>query len=124
MGGGGGGGGRGNAPRAGVAGRYHTIPGSAFDVDFGSGYDVVLLPAFVHHFDVPTNVKLLRKVRAALKPGGTAVIVEICPNEYRVSPPMQAMFSMMMLASTPAGDAYTVRELEDMLKQAGFTPGR
>src|SRR6185437_12327200 len=28
-----------NAQKLGVAGRYHTIEGSAFDVDFGTGYD-------------------------------------------------------------------------------------
>src|SRR5678815_1865553 len=32
-----------NAQKAGVADRYHTIEGSAFDVEFGSGYDLVLI---------------------------------------------------------------------------------
>jgi hypothetical protein len=32
-----------NAQKTGVADRYKTIGGSAFDVDFGSGYDLVLL---------------------------------------------------------------------------------
>ncbi len=54
-----------NAASAGVANRFHTIAGSAFDVDLGSGYDLVLLPNFLHHFDVPTNVALLKKIRAA-----------------------------------------------------------
>ena len=59
-----------NAAQAGVSERYHTIAGSAFDVDFGTGYDIVLLTNFLHHFDPPTNETLLRKVRAALKDGG------------------------------------------------------
>ena len=42
------------------------------------------------------------------------------PNDDRVSPPFTAAFSMMMLASTPAGDAYTFRELEEMFRKAGF----
>src|SRR5437016_266727 len=32
-----------NAQAAGVSDRFHTKPGSAFDVDYGTGYDVVLL---------------------------------------------------------------------------------
>lgn len=32
-----------NAQKAGVTGRYNTIEGSAFDVEYGSGYDLVLL---------------------------------------------------------------------------------
>jgi hypothetical protein len=39
-----------NARAAGVADRYTTIEGSAFDADFGGGYDAVLLTNFLHHF--------------------------------------------------------------------------
>jgi 2-polyprenyl-3-methyl-5-hydroxy-6-metoxy-1,4-benzoquinol methylase len=109
-----------HAAQAGVASRYHTIPGSAFEVDFGTEYDAVMVPAFLHHFDPPTNVGLLRKIRAAMKPEGLLVVVEMVPNEDRLSPPFEAAFSMMMLGSTPAGDAYTLRQLEQMLQQAGF----
>ena len=104
------------ATRAGVGGRYHTIPGSAFDVALGSGYDLVLLPNFLHHFDATTNVELLRKVRAALAEGGRVATVEFVPNEDRASPPPAASFSLMMLASTERGDAYTFGELDGMFR--------
>jgi 2-polyprenyl-3-methyl-5-hydroxy-6-metoxy-1,4-benzoquinol methylase len=109
-----------NATNAGVADRYATIPGSAFDVDYGTGYDLILLTNFLHHFDPPTNETLLRKVHAALAAGGRAVTLEFVPNEDRISPPESAAFSMMMLGSTPSGDAYTFPELEGMLANAGF----
>jgi ubiquinone/menaquinone biosynthesis C-methylase UbiE len=109
-----------NAAKAGVADRYSTIPGSAFDVTYGEGYDLVLLTNFLHHFDPPTCEKLLRKVHAALKPGGRAVTLEFIPNEDRISPPESASFAVMMLGSTPAGDAYTFTELEKMMTAAGF----
>jgi ubiquinone/menaquinone biosynthesis C-methylase UbiE len=110
-----------NAHRAGVADRYETIAGSAFDADFGGGYDLVLLTNFLHHFDPPTCESLLRKVHAALKPDGKAVTLEFVPNEDRVSPPFAASFSMMMLGTTPAGDAYTLPELDGMFRNAGFS---
>jgi ubiquinone/menaquinone biosynthesis C-methylase UbiE len=110
-----------NAERAGVADRYSTIEGSAFDVEFGSGYDLVLLTNFLHHFDPPTCETLLRKVRAALADGGRAVTLEFVPNEDRVTPPEVAGFSMVMLVGTPSGDAYTFRELEQMFANAGFS---
>ncbi len=109
-----------NARRAGVDGRYETLPGSAFEVEFGGPYDIALLTNFLHHFDPPTCIGLLRKVRNALKPGGLAATLEFVPNEDRVSPPIQAAFSLTMLATTPAGDAYTFRELEEMHVTAGF----
>ena len=109
-----------NATNAGVADRYATIAGSAFDVDYGTGYDLILLTNFLHHFDPPTNETLLRKVHAALAEGGRAVTLEFVPNEDRISPPESAAFSMMMLGSTPSGDAYTFPELEGMFANAGF----
>jgi ubiquinone/menaquinone biosynthesis C-methylase UbiE len=110
-----------NAQKAGVADRYQTIPGSAFDAEFGSGYDLVLLTNFLHHFDPPTCETLLRKVHAALADGGRAVTLEFVPNEDRISPPDAAGFSMMMLTTTPSGDAYTFSDLERMFANASFS---
>jgi len=113
---------RGNARAAGVADdRYELLPGSAFDVDFGTGYDLVLLTNFLHHFDPPTNEALLRKVHAALADGGRAVTLEFVPDESRTSPPGAVAFGLIMLATTPAGDAYTFGELEGMFARAGFS---
>jgi 2-polyprenyl-3-methyl-5-hydroxy-6-metoxy-1,4-benzoquinol methylase len=109
-----------NAQKFGVADRYDLLPGSAFDVDFGGPYDAVLLTNFLHHFDPQTNVSLLKKVRGALKPGGRAATLEFVPNEDRVSPPTPAAFSMIMLTTTAAGDAYTLKELTAMYDEAGF----
>lgn len=109
-----------NAASMGVAGRHRTVPGDAFKVEYGSGYDVALLTNFLHHFDRDTNVALLRKTAAALKAGGRVVILEMVPNEDRVSPALAAGFAMTMLAGTPSGDAYTLGELQGMLSAAGF----
>ena len=109
-----------NAKAAGVSGRYRTIAGSAFEVDYGSGYNLALLTNFLHHFDVPTCESLLRKIHAALAPGARAVAYEFVPDEDRVSPPVAAKFSLMMLGTTPSGDAYTFSEYERMFRNAGF----
>ncbi len=109
-----------NARKAGIQERYDMLPGSAFEVEFGGPYDAVLLTNFLHHFDQPTCVGLLKKVHRALKPGGRAATLEFVPNEDRISPPVPAAFSMTMLTSTVAGDAYTLSELTGMYQQAGF----
>ena len=109
-----------NAQAMGVADRYHLLPGSAFETDFGSGYDLALITNFLHHFDRPTCTTFMRKVHAALKAGGRAAIAEFVPNPDRISPPIAAAFSMMMLATTPSGDAYTFAEIENISKDAGF----
>ena len=109
-----------NAKAAGLADRFSTIAGSAFEVDLGENYDVVLVPNFLHHFDPPTCVTFLKKVHAALRPGGCVAVVEFVPNPDRVTPPEAASFSLVMLATTAAGDAYTFEELNAMLSEAGF----
>jgi ubiquinone/menaquinone biosynthesis C-methylase UbiE len=109
-----------NARQAGLDGRYSTLPGSAFEVEFGGGYDLVLITNFLHHFDPPTCETLLRKVHAALGPGGRAVTLDMVPNDDRVTPPDAAAFSMVMLGTTPQGDAYTFMEFQRMFRNAGF----
>lgn len=109
-----------NAEAARLGARYRTIAGSAFDVDWGKDFDLVLLANFLHHFDAPTCVQLLSKVRKSLSAGGRALAVEFVPNEDRVSPPFPAEFAFVMLASTPRGDSYTAREYEQMGRDAGF----
>jgi ubiquinone/menaquinone biosynthesis C-methylase UbiE len=110
-----------NAEKSGVIDNWHALSGSAFDVEFGSGYDIALVTNFLHHFDPPTVEKLLRKIHRALAPNGRAVILEFVPNEDRISPPQTALFSLIMLTGTPGGDAYTFPEYERMCRNAGFS---
>jgi SAM-dependent methyltransferase len=112
-----------NAAKTGVSSRFRTIPGSAFDVDFGRDYDIVLIPNFLHHFNPQTIEQFLRKVYGSLKPGGKAITLEFCPNEDRVAPLSPARFALTMLLSTPDGDAYTVSELDALFRNAGFASG-
>lgn len=109
-----------NAEAAGISDRFHTLPGSAFEVDLGQGFDLVLLPNFLHHFDVPTCEAFLKKVHACLNKDGQVITLEFVPDEGRVSPPAMADFGLMMLATTPAGDAYTFSEYDRMFRNAGF----
>jgi 2-polyprenyl-3-methyl-5-hydroxy-6-metoxy-1,4-benzoquinol methylase len=110
-----------NAKKFGVADRYKTLNGSIFDVEIGTGYDMILLPNFLHHFDEPTIAPLLNKLHGALKPGGRVATLEFVPEEDRVSPAVPAAFALIMLAETPGGDAYTRAELEHMFNRAGFS---
>lgn len=109
-----------HARQLGVADRYRTIPGDAFKVDFGSGYDVALVTNFLHHFDRDTCTGFMKKVAGALKAGGRVAVLEFVPNEDRVSPVIPATFVLNMLASTETGDVYTFEDLRGMLSTAGF----
>jgi ubiquinone/menaquinone biosynthesis C-methylase UbiE len=109
-----------NAKSAGITHRYHLLAGDAFAIPFGGGYDLVLLTSFLHHFDEHSCVTLLKKINACLNQGGRLLTLEFIPNEDRITPPIPATFSMMMLGLTPAGDAHTMKQYERMLSEAGF----
>ena len=109
-----------NARHAGVSERHRLLPGSAFEVDWGGPYDVVLLTNFFHHFDIPMCESLARKAHAALAPGGRAITLEFIPEPNRVTPAGTAEFALTMLATTAHGDAYTFAEYKQMFAKAGF----
>ena len=109
-----------NAEAAGVADRIRAVAGNATELDWGCGFDLILLPNFLHLFDFDTCVALLRKAKLSLAAGGQALGFDFVPNEDRVSPPISAMFAFWMLATTPGGDAYTPCELDKMAQDAGF----
>jgi ubiquinone/menaquinone biosynthesis C-methylase UbiE len=110
-----------NAKRFGVSDRFQLLPGDALEVRLGTGFDIVLVPNLLHHWDRATIQILLKKVHHALAPGGRIVLVEFAPNDDRVSPPVPAALAMNMLVTTPAGDAYPASEYRSMLLQSGFS---
>ena len=109
-----------NAERAGVGARLRLLPGSAFEVDFGTGFDAVLVTNFLHHFEREACVRFLAKCRAALAKGGRVALLEFALEEDRVTPPQSASFDIVMLATTPRGEAYTVGEYGKMFADAGL----
>ncbi len=109
-----------NARASKAAGRYRTIAGSAFEAELGDGYDVVLLTNFLQLHGPADCERLLRRVHAAMLPGGRALTLGFIPDESRISPPTQAMFAMTMLGSTPEGDAHPYSAYESMFANAGF----
>jgi len=110
-----------NAQRFGVSDQYSLLAGDALKVPFGDGFDLVLVPNLLHHWDREAIQVFLRKAHAALAANGRIIVVEFAPNDDRVSPPATAAFVMNMFALTQGGDAYTASELIEMLRNAGFS---
>ena len=59
-------------------------------MDLGQGYDVILVTNLYLHFDMPTCETVMRRFHAALADGGRMLILEMVPNEDRISPPAPA----------------------------------
>lgn len=108
-----------NAVTASVVARFHTIPGNAFTVDFGGDYDLALVTNFLP--DLDSCETLLRKMRAALRPGGRAVAFELVLSEDRISPEPAVGLNLGLLATTPGGEVRTVAGLEGIFRGCGFS---
>jgi predicted O-methyltransferase YrrM len=97
--------------------------------DFGKdelpgGCDLALLSAIIHQNGPQENIELYAKVHRALEPGGVLLIRDHIMDESRTKPPEGALFALNMLVNTSAGDTYTFGEVEEPLRQAGFSQVR
>jgi hypothetical protein len=86
----------------------------------GGPYDFAWISQILHAYSGSDCVKLLRRVRTALVPGGRVAVQEFLLSEGKTSPPGPVFFSVHMVAVTEGGRAYTAKEIAAMTKAAGF----
>jgi C-methyltransferase len=105
----------------GIVPRVSLVPGDVVDAEtFGDAeFDAVVAANLLHLFDPATNRALLRKMAAALVPGGRIFVNDIVPDEQR-SDAYAVMFAAEMLLRTPGGSSYTAAEISAWLTDAGF----
>jgi len=80
----------------------------------------VVVSNVIHVFNEKENERLLKRVRAALNPGGRIFIVEFFLDRSRTKPPKSAVFSVMMYLFTATGRCYSWEETEAWLKALRF----
>ena len=83
------------------------------------GHDLVFLSNVIHGENEDTNRALMRKIHAALTPGGRVMIKDHVTDESGTSPAPAAIFSIAMLLFTRGRD-YAYAEIRDWLTAAGF----
>ncbi|WP_067794006.1 methyltransferase domain-containing protein [Actinomadura formosensis] len=110
-----------HARAMGVLDRVEFLPGDMFDIPLGGPYDVVLVANVLLHFSAAANVRLLRRLRGVLKPGGRLVIAgftaEMPPDQLHPH-----LLSLLMLSWTAEGEVPSAADCERMLADAGL-PG-
>jgi SAM-dependent methyltransferase len=112
------------AERFGLGDRLTTVAGDLHTVDFGSGHQVAILGQILHSEGVERSRALLRRIHAALAPGGTIAIAEFLVDADRRGPMRGLVFAVNMLVNTEAGGTYSFEEIAGWLAEAGFTDAR
>jgi hypothetical protein len=92
-----------------------TVPGDATRALPDGPWDAVYLGNLVHLLDPPAAAALVARAGAALAAGGTLAVQEVLGD---LSPQGPA-FGVMMLVSTPGGDAYPEAAYRDWMAAAG-----
>lgn len=105
----------------GVGDRFETIDGDLHALDYGEAkYDYALLSHIAHQEAPEGNRAICRKVRRALKPGGTFVINDFILEDDRSGHPFAQLFHSNMLLNTRGGASWRRADYRDWLAGAGF----
>jgi len=102
-----------------VADRVSIIACDMFNEDFPKGFDVHLYSNVFHDWDTDDVKTLLKKSYDSLLPEGIILIHDAHINAEKNGPVEIAEYSVLLMSST-RGKCYSVKEMEDMLIEAGF----
>jgi SAM-dependent methyltransferase len=86
--------------------------------------DVIVMGHILHDWNLEQKKDLIRKVYAALNPGGAFLIYEAIIDDDRRKNAFGLMMSLNMLVETPGGFDYTGADCQSWLREAGFRDTR
>src|SRR5262245_42903405 len=97
-----------------IAGDYrkYPIPGR---------YDLVFLSNIIHGEGEQDNAALVRKLASNLKSGGRLVVKDHILEDSRTTPPVGAIFSLLMLLTTESGRCYSFSEIKSWMERASLS---
>ncbi len=99
--------------------RMNAVNGNFFTEDIPEGYDLHFLSHTLHDWDEEQVNNILKKSYKSLKAGGSVVIHDAHINEDKTGPVSVAEYSALLMFSTE-GKCYSIGEMKQMLKSAGF----
>lgn len=88
--------------------------------DYGGPFDAALYCGALHQESPESAAAVLRRIAAALRPGGRAWVVDLMLDEGGAGPLFPCLFSLSMALTSPIGRVYEAREAAAMVREAGF----
>jgi SAM-dependent methyltransferase len=108
--------------QAGLADRVSVQEGNFQSEALGGGYDVALVFGVLNGEPPEGRLALIKKVFAALNPGGRIVVRDYGLDSNRAGPTEATVFALQMLLATDTGGLDTCADWELWLSLAGFKP--
>ncbi|MDD5435606.1 MAG: methyltransferase [Nitrospira sp.] len=97
-----------------------TMEGDYLKDNFGAGHDVVLLSSMMNQESPEVNKQTFKKAFNSMVSSGTLILQEQMLNADKTGPELSALIGVNQLIHTPAGAAYSEKEITDWLEEAGF----
>ncbi|WP_217624138.1 methyltransferase [Streptomyces sp. TRM64462] len=105
---------------AGLADRITVREGDYYRDSFGADLDVVLLSNVLHQESRENGLDILRRARAALRPGGRVLVHGHFLEESRTAPAFTTLHNLSALVLWSGGRSYTAAEMAELMADAGF----
>jgi 2-polyprenyl-3-methyl-5-hydroxy-6-metoxy-1,4-benzoquinol methylase len=109
--------GRKRIERAGLSDRIEYLEGDMFEGDLGTGYDVVTVHEVLHNLQPERCVELLRRARAAVRPGGLVAAFDI---DRSAGTRFGALAGLLFHVLEPGTRTWTAAELTGYMARAGL----
>ena len=108
----------------GMEDRVTHVEGDMFEADLGGPHDVALCFSILHHLTDEQTVALLRRVRAALRPGGTVAILDMFQPDADQARRSSAAIFRLFFTLTSGADVPSEPGLARQLAATGFDAPR
>ncbi|MEC4015453.1 SAM-dependent methyltransferase [Streptomyces sp. H27-D2] len=104
--------------RAGLEHRVEHRDGDALQTDLGTGFDAALCFNLIHHLDEHQIKALLRKIHAALNPGGTLAILDLFATPAKRRPTPEACCLGLFFHLSSGTTVYSPEQLTGWLQES------
>lgn len=105
----------------GLSERVSTLPGDYRETSFPAGQDAVIFFGVLHQESPQSIMKLFKKAYASLNEGGRVYVMDMMTDSTHTRPRFSALFAVNMALTTENGWVFSDAELEEWMRQAGFT---
>ena len=113
------------AKQASVESRLSLQAGNFINDKIAGTYDIVWYSNVLHIYSPPENLKIFRKIRRALKPGGRLIIQDTFLQDPQGLRPLETnLFAVTMLLYTDTGNTYPLQDVRTWLHKAGLNRTR
>ncbi len=113
------------AKQASVESRLSLQAGNFINDKIPGTYDIVWYSNVLHIYSPSENLKVFRKIRRALRPGGRLIIQDTFLEDPQGLRPLETnLFAVTMLLYTDTGNTYPLQDVRAWLHKAGLNRTR